>query len=95
VEGVTETKFGAETKGWTIKRLPYPINLKTYLQLTPSCVSNLISYFARNALNFQGYPCPSHTLSTWPLFMFSLLFDLMVLTHCLAFLIINMFMAPS
>jgi hypothetical protein len=24
MEGVTETKFGAETKGWTIKRLPYP-----------------------------------------------------------------------
>jgi hypothetical protein len=23
-EGVTETKFGAETKGWTIYRLPYP-----------------------------------------------------------------------
>ena len=23
MEGVTETKFGAETKGWTIKRLPY------------------------------------------------------------------------
>jgi hypothetical protein len=22
VEGVTETKFGAETKGWTIQRLP-------------------------------------------------------------------------
>ena len=24
MEGVTETKFGAETTGWTIKRLPYP-----------------------------------------------------------------------
>jgi hypothetical protein len=24
MEGVTETKFGAETKEWTIKRLPYP-----------------------------------------------------------------------
>ena len=24
MEGVTETKFGAETKGWTMKRLPYP-----------------------------------------------------------------------
>ena len=24
MEGVTETKFGAETKGWTIYRLPYP-----------------------------------------------------------------------
>jgi hypothetical protein len=24
MEGVTETKFGAETKGWTIKRLPHP-----------------------------------------------------------------------
>jgi hypothetical protein len=24
MEGVTETKFGAETKGWTIQRLPYP-----------------------------------------------------------------------
>jgi hypothetical protein len=24
VEGVTETKFGAETKGWTIQRLPHP-----------------------------------------------------------------------
>jgi hypothetical protein len=24
MEGVTETKFGAETKGWTIERLPYP-----------------------------------------------------------------------
>jgi hypothetical protein len=24
MEGVTETKFGAETKGWTILRLPYP-----------------------------------------------------------------------
>jgi hypothetical protein len=24
MERVTETKFGAETKGWTIKRLPYP-----------------------------------------------------------------------
>jgi hypothetical protein len=23
MEGVTETKFGAETKGWAIKRLPY------------------------------------------------------------------------
>jgi hypothetical protein len=37
MEGVTETKFGAETKGWTIKRLPYPgihpiISLQT---LTP------------------------------------------------------------
>ena len=24
MEGVTETKFGAEMKGWTIERLPYP-----------------------------------------------------------------------
>jgi hypothetical protein len=24
MEGVTETKFGAEMKGWTIYRLPYP-----------------------------------------------------------------------
>jgi hypothetical protein len=37
MEGVTETKFGAETKGWTIQRLPYPgihpiISLQT---LTP------------------------------------------------------------
>jgi hypothetical protein len=37
MEGVTETKFGAETKGWTIERLPYPgfhpiISLQT---LTP------------------------------------------------------------
>ena len=24
MEGVTETKFGAEMKGWTIKSLPYP-----------------------------------------------------------------------
>jgi hypothetical protein len=24
MEGVTETKFGAETKGWIIWRLPYP-----------------------------------------------------------------------
>jgi hypothetical protein len=24
MEGVTETKFGAETKGWTIQRLPQP-----------------------------------------------------------------------
>ena len=24
MEGVTETKFGAVTKGWTILRLPYP-----------------------------------------------------------------------
>jgi hypothetical protein len=24
MEGVTETNFGAETKGWTILRLPYP-----------------------------------------------------------------------
>jgi hypothetical protein len=23
MEGVTETKFGAETKGWTIQRMPY------------------------------------------------------------------------
>jgi hypothetical protein len=23
MEGVTESKFGAETKGWTIQRLPY------------------------------------------------------------------------
>jgi hypothetical protein len=24
IEGVTETKSGAETKGWTIQRLPHP-----------------------------------------------------------------------
>jgi hypothetical protein len=24
MKGVTETKFGAETKGWTIQRLPHP-----------------------------------------------------------------------
>jgi hypothetical protein len=24
MEGVTETKFGAEKKGWTIQRLPHP-----------------------------------------------------------------------
>jgi hypothetical protein len=24
MEGATETEFGAETKGWTIQRLPYP-----------------------------------------------------------------------
>ena len=24
MKGVTETKFGAKTKGWTIQRLPYP-----------------------------------------------------------------------
>jgi hypothetical protein len=24
MEGVAETKFGAETKGWTVLRLPYP-----------------------------------------------------------------------
>jgi hypothetical protein len=37
MEGVTETKFGAEKKGWTIERLPHPeihptISLQT---LTP------------------------------------------------------------
>jgi hypothetical protein len=37
MEGVTETKIGAEVKGWTIQRLPYPgihpiISLQT---LTP------------------------------------------------------------
>jgi hypothetical protein len=25
IEGVTETKFGAEMKGWTIQRLPHPV----------------------------------------------------------------------
>jgi hypothetical protein len=34
MEGVTETKFGAEMKGWTMWRLPYPgihpiISIKT------------------------------------------------------------------
>jgi hypothetical protein len=24
MKGVTETKFGAKTKGWTIQRLPHP-----------------------------------------------------------------------
>ena len=24
MEGITEIKFGAETKGWTIQRLPHP-----------------------------------------------------------------------
>jgi hypothetical protein len=24
MEGVTKTKFGAKSKGWTIQRLPYP-----------------------------------------------------------------------
>jgi hypothetical protein len=24
MEGITETKFGAEMKGWTIQRLPHP-----------------------------------------------------------------------
>jgi hypothetical protein len=24
MKGVTETKFGAKTKGWTIQRPPYP-----------------------------------------------------------------------
>jgi hypothetical protein len=24
MEGITETKFGAKTKGWTIQRLPHP-----------------------------------------------------------------------
>jgi hypothetical protein len=24
MEGITETKFGTETKGWTIQRLPHP-----------------------------------------------------------------------
>jgi hypothetical protein len=24
MEGVTETKFGAKMKGWTIQRLPHP-----------------------------------------------------------------------
>jgi hypothetical protein len=38
MEGVTETKFGAETKGWIIWRLPYPgihpiINLQTMTPL--------------------------------------------------------------
>jgi hypothetical protein len=26
MEGVTEAKIGAETKGWTIQRLPHPGN---------------------------------------------------------------------
>jgi hypothetical protein len=26
MEGVTETKFGAKMKGWTIQRLPHPGN---------------------------------------------------------------------
>ena len=26
MEGVTETKFGAKTKGWIIQRLPHPGN---------------------------------------------------------------------
>jgi hypothetical protein len=25
IEGVTETEFAGETKGWTIQRLPYPV----------------------------------------------------------------------
>ena len=27
MKGVTETKFGAKMKGWTIQRLPHPGNL--------------------------------------------------------------------
>jgi hypothetical protein len=37
MEGVTETKFGAVTKGWTIQRLPYPGThpINSFQTLTP------------------------------------------------------------
>jgi hypothetical protein len=37
MEGVTETKFGAETKGWTIQRMPYPgiHHIISFQTLTP------------------------------------------------------------
>jgi hypothetical protein len=38
MEGVTETKFGAETKGWTIERLPY---LGIHLIISPQTLTPL------------------------------------------------------
>ena len=61
MEGVTETKFGAETKGWTIKRLPYPgihpiISLQT---MTPW--HTLASLFCKDrdiAVSCEAMPGP-------------------------------------
>jgi hypothetical protein len=41
MEGVTETKFGAKTKGWTIKRLPLPEVHLMPIFLKPPSTSNL------------------------------------------------------
>ena len=48
MEGVTETKFGAEMKGWTMERLPYPgihpiISIQT---LTP--LHTLASFYRKD-----------------------------------------------
>ena len=34
MEGVTETKFGAKMKGWTIQRLPHP-GIHSYTTIKP------------------------------------------------------------
>jgi hypothetical protein len=44
MKGVTETKFGAKTKGWTIQRLPLS-HLRTYLILALETIFTLTLVF--------------------------------------------------
>ena len=62
MEEVTETKFGAETKGWAIKKLPYPgihpiISIQT---LTP--LHTLARFYRKDpdvAVSCETMPGPS------------------------------------
>jgi hypothetical protein len=55
MEEVTETKFGAETKGWTIERLPYPIPGDSFHNQPPN--ANTITYTSKIMLKGPWYSC--------------------------------------
>ena len=62
MEGVTETEFGAETKGWTIYRLPY-LGIHPIISLQMLTPLHTLARFCRKdpyiAVSCKAMPGPS------------------------------------
>ena len=62
MEGFTETKFGAKTKGWTIQRLPYPGIHPIISHQTQTLLHMPARFCWRNpgiAVSYKAMPVPS------------------------------------
>ena len=61
IKGVTETKFGAKRKGWTIQRLPHPGIHPIISHQTQTLLHMPARFYRRDpdiAVTYEGMPVP-------------------------------------